>query len=270
MKRWIAVAACLLINGLVVRHLWAQQHAAHGYLGVGVAEITEERVKTLKLKSDHGVVVMNVGEETPAARAGLKELDVIVAFNGQPVDGVEQFTRVVRETPPNRKVAIQIVRGGAPQTITATTATRSPANVLGGSLPPMPPMPEMPVIPRTPWDEESPLTNLNRATIFRGFPFAQSFAGMDAEPVGGQLAEYFGVKEGVLVRSVEPESPAQKAGLKAGDVIVRSANKPIRTPSELSRQVHALVARKAPVVLTAVRNHKEMPFTLKIEEESEN
>lgn len=270
MKRWIAVAACLLINGLAVRHLWAQQHPAHGYLGVGVAEVTEERVKALKLKSDHGVVVMNVGEDTPATRAGLKEMDVIVAFNGQPVDGVEQFTRVVRETPPNRKVAIQIVRAGAPQTLTATTAARDAAHFAEGAMPPMPELPQFPSMPRTPWDEVSPMTKLNMASGMHPFFFEESAAGLQMEPLGGQLAEYFGVKEGVLVRAVAPESPAQKAGLKAGDIIVRLGDKPVRTPSDLTRPLRAGANRKAPFALKAVRNHKETSFTLKMDDEAEN
>src|SRR5271166_6318174 len=68
----------------------------NSYLGIGVAEIDAERAKALNLKEVHGVEVKSVDHDSPAAKAGLKEADVVVEYNGQRIEGTEQFVRLVR------------------------------------------------------------------------------------------------------------------------------------------------------------------------------
>lgn len=272
MKRWLALATCLLIDGATAHYAMAQRTAprAHvvtaggavGYLGVGVAEIDDERAKALNLKEDHGVVVMSVGDETPAAKAGLRSSDVIVEFNGQRVEGVDQFMRMVRETPPNRKVTLKIERGGTPQTLSATlTAHTRPS--IGNFEFEMPEMPEMPEVPLAPTAPRVYLPDTPRPLL----SWQQGAIGIEAEPVSGQLAEYFGVKEGVLVRAVNRNSAAEKAGMKAGDVVVRVASTTVRTPQEMSREVRASRGNQAPVQVAVVRNHREMSLALKLSDQ---
>ena len=81
------------------------------FLGVGVAEIDADRAKALNLKEERGVEIKRVDEESPAAKAGLKENDVVLEYNGQRVEGAEQFTRLVRETPAGRQSKLLISRG---------------------------------------------------------------------------------------------------------------------------------------------------------------
>src|SRR5271169_6357988 len=69
------------------------------FLGVGVAEITSDRARALNLKEEAGVEVTRVDEDSPAAKAGVQRGDVILEFNGQRVDGIEQLQRLIRETP---------------------------------------------------------------------------------------------------------------------------------------------------------------------------
>jgi serine protease Do len=261
MKRSIAIAACLLVNAIAVSPL-AAESARHGYLGVGVANLTDERVKELKLKDSQGVVVMNVGDDTPAAHAGIKASDVIVEFDGQRIHGVDQFMHVVRETPPNRKVTIRVIRAGAAQTLNATlTAQVAVRNEDYFEL-------QMPPMPRTPWDEVPPVPFVFMPPMPQPvLAWRQTSIGIEGEALTGQLAEYFGVKEGVLVRSVLRNSPAEKAGLKAGDVIVRVAATAVKSPQSLSREVASLVNDKTPVTLTAVRNRRETSFALKLSTE---
>ena len=90
------------------------------WLGIGVVDITSERAKALKLKDEHGAEVTQVDEDSPAAKAGIKESDVVLEYNGQRVEGQEQLGRLVRETPPGRQVKIGVWRNGAAQTLTAT------------------------------------------------------------------------------------------------------------------------------------------------------
>jgi len=89
------------------------------YLGVGIQEVTGERAKSLKLPGEGGVEITRVAADSPAEKAGLKTGDVVMQFNGMKVEGLEQLSRLVRETPVGREVKLEIFRNGAAQTITA-------------------------------------------------------------------------------------------------------------------------------------------------------
>jgi S1-C subfamily serine protease len=80
-----------------------------------------------------------------------------------------------------------------------------------------------------------------------------------------QLAEFFGVKNGVLVKAVVKDSAAEKAGIKAGDVVVKLGDSPVSTPEEVTRALRALGSVKT-FTVTVVRNRKEIPLTVTREE----
>jgi len=243
------------------------QVAETPYLGVGGVDITSDRAKTLKLKEERGVEVTSVDPDGAAAKAGLKEGDVVVEFNGQKVEGWEHLKRLVRETPIHREVKIVIWRNGAPQTLTAMIGGRREGQMEMGSwltpppnawVQPMPPSaptpPSMPSMPSMPYMFDTPM--------FRTL-MGSSSLGIIGEAVGQepQLAEFFGVKEGVLVRSVNKESAAEKAGMKAGDVITKVDDTAVSTPQQISSALRA-ANRKSSVVVTVVRNKKEMTLTV--------
>src|SRR4051812_29728755 len=100
------------------------QKSAGGYLGIGGVEVTPERVKALNLKEERGVEVSSVTEDGPAAKAGIKAGDVVLEFNGTPVQGTVQFQRMVSETPPGRQVKLTVWRNSALQTVVATIGER--------------------------------------------------------------------------------------------------------------------------------------------------
>jgi S1-C subfamily serine protease len=93
-----------------------------------------------------------------------------------------------------------------------------------------------------------------------------SVLGVEAESLGSQLAEYFGVKDGVLVRSVLKASPADKAGLKAGDVITKVDGAKVTTPGEVSGAVRSAKAKKS-FAVDLVRDHHEMQMTVLLNED---
>src|ERR1700730_5547075 len=132
------------------------QRPSGSYLGVAVVEIDSDRAKTLKLKEERGVEVKLVDENSPASKAGLKEGDVILEYNGQRIEGTTQFVRKVSETPAGRKASLQISRNGATPTLPVTLEARSGRGGFALSLgdmslvPPMPPMPPMPPAPAAP------------------------------------------------------------------------------------------------------------------------
>jgi S1-C subfamily serine protease len=92
--------------------------------------------------------------------------------------------------------------------------------------------------------------------------------GVEAETLGPQLAIYFGVKEGVLVRAVLDNTPAQKAGFKAGDVITKVDGTAVTAPSELSSAVRAASAKKTYSV-ELMRDHKPVTLTVTVDERSD-
>lgn len=232
------------------------------FLGIGVQEIGAERAKELKLKEEAGVEVTRVDAESPAEKAGLKTGDAVLAYQGQRVEGAEQFVRFVRETPPGRQVKMKVLRAGAPVEITATIGERK-AGLYGLSD----------------RDRERMEQEISRARErIRALPeiripdvphavmgWRSGMLGIDGEEVEDQLAEFFGVKEGVLVRSVNREMPAAKAGLKAGDVITRIEETKVRTPREITSAIRSARNRK-PLKVTLVRQKAEMTLDITLED----
>lgn len=228
------------------------------YLGVAVVEITADRAKELHLKDERGVEVTCVDADSPAAKAGLKPGDVVLEYNGERVEGGEQFIRLVRETPPGRPAKMSIWRNNGDQTLTATIGQRQP-NVLAFSLDPQPlSMPEMPAMPPVPAMPDMPRTLMS---------WRSPMLGIESEALNPQLAEFFGVKEGVLVRSVTADSTAQKAGFKAGDVIIKVDGQSVVSPKEVSTILQSVRSKKSfPVIV--VRHQKEMVLSVTLDENS--
>jgi len=212
------------------------------YLGVGIQDVETDRAKALKLKEEAGVEVTRVDENSPAEKAGLRSGDVILEYNGQRVEGIEQFSRLVHETPAGREVKLGVFRNGANQTIVAKIGTRRAATVAPfdfGSF-----NVRIPDIPHT----------------FLGW--RSSLLGVEAESLEGQLAEFFGVKEGVLVRSVLQGSAAEKAGIKAGDVITRVDDMKVSSISDVTSRLRSYRGKSVPVVV--LRDHKEATFPVMV------
>ncbi|MFN0103780.1 MAG: PDZ domain-containing protein [Bryobacteraceae bacterium] len=233
------------------------------YLGIGVKEILAERAKELKLKEEAGVEVTRVDANSPAEKAGLKAGDAVLEYQGNRVEGAEQFVRFVRETPAGRQVKLKIVRGGANQTVAATIGERQ-GGMLGLSEK----------------ERERVEQELGRVRErFRNLPevrmpdiphavmgWRSGMLGIDGESVEDQLAEFFGVKEGVLVRGVPKDMPAAKAGIKAGDVIVRVEDTKVRSPRDISAAIRA-AKNKKPLKVTLFRQKSEMTVDVQLDDE---
>lgn len=224
--------------------------AGGSYLGVGVQEVTANRAKELKLNEERGVEVTNVAEASPAEKAGLQKGDVVLEYQGQRVEGTEQFVRFVRETPAGRNVKLLVSRNGQTQTITAAIGnkgkTKNREFMFSGEFPRM----EV-------WIPDTPRPNMS---------WRSSMLGVEAEAVDGQFAQYFGVKQGVLVRSIVKGSAAEKAGLKAGDVITKVDQTVVDTPRELTEAVRGERSRKS-FPLHLMREKKEMSVTVTLDDE---
>lgn len=228
-----------------------------GWLGVGIGEITPKKVSELKLKEERGVEILTVIPQSPAEKAGLKKHDVVLEYNGIRVESAPQFQRLVRETPAGRTVPLLISRGGATQTINVSLGEQS-----GGRL----------VKPGTKewkeWLEEFTIhipkieiPDLPEIMIFS----RTSHLGIDGESLTEQLGEYFGVPdgEGVLVRSVDGDSPASRAGIQAGDVIIKLDGEPVKGMRDLRNLVHEK-SEKNKVPVTLIRNKRKRTVTVNL------
>lgn len=204
-------------------HIYA---SGRSYLGVDIRDVTQDRLTALKLKEERGVEVTAVDQDAPAGKAGLREHDVILDYNGTPVQSEEQLRRLIRETPPDRTVALGISRGGTPMKMNVQLADRGKLMSKNRTIF----VPQIREIPELPNRFDVP----GNIYVLRS---SSAVLGVQTENLTPQLGDFFGAKngEGVLVRSVEKGSPADKGGLKAGDVIVRIDNDKLSDRSDLAR-----------------------------------
>jgi serine protease Do len=230
------------------------------YLGVGLQEIDKERAKVLKLHEEMGVEITSVSPDSPAEKAGLKAGDAVLQYNGQRVDGMDQFKRMIAETPAGREVKMEIVRNGSTQTVVVKIASRH--NVVPRIFPGGDGAFTMTPIQIEPMEVRVP--DIPRMLM----SWRSSALGVDAEAIEGQLAQYFGVKEGVLVRAVSAGSPAEKAGVKAGDVIIKAEDSSVATPADLSNRLRAMHGKTASLVV--VREHHEMTVSIAVGDDMRN
>jgi S1-C subfamily serine protease len=232
------------------------------WLGVEAREVMPENVKEFKLPAERGVVVGRVAEDSPASKAGIKNTDVITEVDGQRVEGAAQFRRMIREIPAGRAVQLTIWRDGRSQSLTATLGKaeenhRAMLNAEPGAfafrLPEVVEIPDMPEMPTMDWGNGDMMV----------LPGSHPRLGIDAEDINGQLGSYFGAPdgEGVLVRSVNAGSVAEKAGLKAGDVITKFNGERIRSLGDLREKLAAKNDSK-PAQLGVWRNKSEVTLTV--------
>ncbi|MEW6128323.1 MAG: PDZ domain-containing protein [Acidobacteriota bacterium] len=221
------------------------------YLGVYLEEVTAEKMKELNLKEERGAVISKVIEGSPAEKAGLKAKDVIISFNSRRVDSVRELQRLLGDIPAGRTVTFEIIRDGSTENIAATLGKRS-ANfgLFEGKLDNLKGLESNRQLTQelTEKFKQQSEEMAKRSKEFQGRPFVAprefgklnfdfngraffggSRLGIAVETMTDQLAEYFGVKggKGILVTEVTENSPAAKAGLKAGDVIIEIDNKKV-------------------------------------------
>jgi len=211
-------------------------------------------------RAEGGVVVDTVESESPADKAGIKRSDVIIEFDGEHVRSARQFARLVQETPAGRTVKATITRDGQRRDVQITPDERRGGDVMvmgGGDF-----------LGDYMRDFGRDFGRLGDR--FSNFNFNFDFPalsgrrlGVAVEELTGQLGDYFGAKDGVLVTAVTDGSPAAKAGLKAGDVITTVNGDRIASREDLVRAMRDTTNED--VKIGIVRDKKESSVTAKIE-----
>jgi S1-C subfamily serine protease len=186
----------------------AKEPAKKAWLGVQIQELTPSLREAMKLGDKTGLLITQVVEDSPADDANLREEDVIIEFNGQAVERADAFTKLVRGTEPNKEVKVVIMRDGVRKEIMVTLAARK--------------------------------SSRSYSYAFSGpghFAFSRVHLGVQTQELNADLAAYFNVKEdgGALILNVMEDTPAEKAGLKAGDVITKIDEETVEDPGDLVR-----------------------------------
>jgi len=225
-----------------------------GTIGATVRDVSVEEGRSAKLAQPEGAYVTGVDASGPAAKAGIASGDIIVEFDGERVRSARQLSRLVRESPEGRSVRSVYVRDGNRQTAELT------------------PQPDRVSVRMPDFSElERKMGDLSQRFEFdytgpggRGWGGwvggTRGRFGASLTPVRDQLAAYFGVERGALVSSVETDSPAARAGLKAGDVITSMNGRTVADVSDVLDEVRR-AAGGASVAIVVMRDKKELKLT---------
>jgi serine protease Do len=234
------------------------------WLGVESQDVTSDTVKQLKLPAERGVLLGHIVPDSPAAKAGLKDNDVITEINGQRVEGEAQFRRMIHEIPAGRTAQFTVWRDGRAQSIEVTLGKSEERGNMWFRTAPRAfsfqlPRAEIPDLPNV---AEGPGMDWGGFRVLAG---GGPRLGIDAEDLNGQLGTYFGAPdgEGVLVRSVNSGSAAEKAGVKSGDVITSLDGDRIRSVGDL-REKLADKREDKTVKLGVLRNKSETSLTVEM------
>ena len=234
-------------------------YTSQGYLGVNFKEVDADRATALKLKDTHGAEVITVDHDAPASKSGMKIHDVILQLDGQSFDTVDQVRHRLDDMPAGRTVTFLISRDGSQMNVTAQLCDKA---ALG------------PQAWLQHYSVPQPAPAARGGESFLGNPapagaaFLDSmipkglYVGADVNPVRTQLADYFGVRSGtgLLVESVDSQSPAARAGLKAGDVVTKVDSQPMTSRSDWAKALRR--HRGKLVQVTVMRNKQEQVLTM--------
>jgi C-terminal processing protease CtpA/Prc len=186
------------------------------WLGVVLQPLTESLRQAMDIGPDvQGVLVGDIIDGSPADESGIEEGDVITSIDGKAMSSVGQIVEAVSSRSPGESIEVGLVRNGHEQTVRARLAEREKGlEVSRGVLP-----------------------QLEKALKWKAEP--RGYLGVEVHNLSADLAGYFdvGPGEGVLVLDVAPGSPADKAGIEAGDVIVGMGGKPVTDADELVKYI---------------------------------
>jgi serine protease Do len=225
------------------------------YLGIQMEDVNADNFAKYKLNSERGVIIKSVVKGSPAEAANLKADDVILEFAGMQVWSSTQFSRLVQETPPGRKVDLAISRDGKKMSLTAQIKERDDRQNNEERAE---------ILPRD-------LFGSNDRFFQYRIPEPQTRdnkkpkLGITLQPLTDQQAEYYGVegKKGVLVSSVADNSPSS-GKLNLHDVIISADGKKIEDPEDL---VQIVQNKSGDISLKVIRNKKEITVVINLPEE---
>ena len=248
-----------------------------GYLGVLLQDLQPSMVKALQMDDKSGVLISEIVEDSPAESAGLEDGDVILVFNGRETENSKDLTRAVRKANAGDKVEVVVLRGGKKKTIKVVLGKRED-DAFGLHMDKFKQLhkrKDLDKLDSFTWSDDDDghiriITKGDHGDIHMDQDFAffgsdRGFLGVQMDDLNEQLGEFFGIEdgEGVLVTEVVEDSPAEEAGLKAGDVIVGIGGEKVASSEELLEEMAGTEAdQKLKVEVRRKGKKKEFEVTL--------
>jgi len=216
-----------------------------GWLGVSIQDMTPRLAKSMELETKEGALVNEVEDDSPASRAGVRDKDVIVEFNGAAVVDADNLAGSVRKLEPDTKANLVLMRGKERKSFEVTIGKAPHRRTMAFHHPVPPHAPNVHM-----WMSSSSL-------------------GMEVQDLNEQLGIYFGApkNEGVLVTSVEKDGSAEKAGLKAGDVVLKVENQIVREEDDIWDEVEEY-KKGDKVKFEIIRDKSRKTLTLEVMEDA--
>jgi serine protease Do len=211
----------------VVDQLKSTGAVKRGYLGVAIQRLSADIADGLGLPKDKGEIVANVEPGGPAARAGIRQGDVILSVGGREVDYDNSLSYLIATTPIGTSVPLLLIRDGKRMTVNATIAQRPSEAVVA----------QRAGLPAD--DEEEGNTPDTKAP---GIESARASLGITLQPLTATLRQQLRIDEkvqGVVVAGINPSSDAASKGLQRGDIILKIGQKPVTSPAEAAAAVDA-------------------------------
>jgi serine protease Do len=189
----------------LIPQLEAKGEVTRGYLGVNIQTVTPELASALRLEDPKGALVAEVIPGGPADKAGIKRGDLIISFNGKSVNDSHDLPALVAATPIDKEVPMTVIRDGKEQKISANVAKLE--------------------------SEGTKLAEAKQGT--------QGKLGIQVQDLNSQIARQLGIDadHGVVVVGVQPDSPADRASIRQGDVIVEVNRKAVKSASDLKEEI---------------------------------
>ena len=224
----------------------AQQVSAAGkpWIGIYMQDVTPDLADAFNLSVNKGVVINDVADKSPADKAGLKPKDVVLTWNGKTVASSEELTGLVGNSNVGDNVKLSVNRGGKNIDLSLQVGERKESVYS--------------------FHGDNPGSGALRKNMEA---FKTVGIGVSMQSLSGKLGDYFGVPdgEGALITEVMKDTPAEKAGLKVGDVIVQVDKERVQNPSEVSSIIREK-QKGDKVDLVVMREKAEKTITLEVDE----
>ena len=237
--------------------------ARQGYLGVTVRDVDAARAERLKLPAPVGAEVISLDHDAPAAKAGIHTNDVIQMLNGQPVNDSATLSRLLRDMPVGKFVDVEVMHNGKQERMHLQLADRKALVQHAWAHHFRVPLPSA-AAPIEGFAAQHSYFNGSAASSSDS-PDPQAYIGAQVEPLTAQLARFFGVRAGtgLLVRTVEDQSPASSAGMEAGDVLLSAGGVDLTSTADWVQMLRSNAGR--PVQITVLRNRKLLTMAITID-----